>query len=168
MFAFMDSIVVLQASKEALADEDVHVIMTTGHQKLPDELSPLPDNFRHELFLPGIPLGEKCELMIHHGGHGSSMTGVYTGTPAVIIPTISERESNARRLAALGVAEFIVPEIDESGDKKVSAKELRDKVRQVRSDPSFAQNAEKLCQTMRTYGGARQAAQLIEDFIRHV
>ena len=59
-------------------------------------------------------------------------------------------------------------EIDESGDKKVSARELRDKVRQVRSDPSFAQNAEKLCQTMRTYGGARQAAQLIEDFIIHV
>jgi len=168
MFPFMDSIVVLQASKEALADEDVRVVMTTGHQKLPDELSPLPDNFRHEVFLPGIALAEKCDLMIHHGGHGSSMTGVYTGTPAVIIPTISERESNARRLAALGAAEFIVPEIDESGDKKVSARELRDKVRQVLSDPSFAQSAEKLSQTMKTYGGARQAAQLIEDFIIHM
>lgn len=163
----MDSVVVLQASIAALADEDVRVVMTTGHQELPDELSPLPDNFRHELFLPGTLLAEKSDLMIHHGGHGSCMTAVYAGTPAVIVPTISERESNARRLGALGVAEFLVPEIDQSGEKKLSAEELRDKVRQVLSNPSFAQEAGKLGEKMRTYGGAAQAAYLIEDFILH-
>ena len=31
------------------------------------------------------------------------MTGAFAGTPALIVPTMAERESNARRLAALGV-----------------------------------------------------------------
>ena len=161
----LDSVVVLQASAAALADEDVRVVMTTGHQELPDELSPLPDNFRHEFFLPGIALAEKSDVMIHHGGHGSCMTAVYAGTPAVIIPTISERESNARRLASLGVADFLLPEIDQSGEKRLSAEVLRDKVREVLSNPLFTQKAGELGKKLRTYGGAAQAAQLIEDFM---
>jgi UDP:flavonoid glycosyltransferase YjiC (YdhE family) len=125
----------------------------------------LPENFRHEFFLSGIALAERSDLMIHHGGHGSCMTAAYAGTPAVIVPTISERESNARRLAALGVAKFLVPEIDQSGEKRLSAEELRDNVKEVLSNPLFAHRAEKLGEKMRAYGGARQAAQLIEDFM---
>ena len=38
--------------------------------------------------------------MVHHGGHSSVMTGLSAGTPAVIISTSTERESNARRPAS--------------------------------------------------------------------
>jgi len=47
-------------------------------------------------------MAERSDLLIHHGGYGSCQTGLVTGTPAVIIPTYAERESNARRIAALG------------------------------------------------------------------
>jgi len=159
-----DSVVVLEASIEALADKDVQVIMTTGHHDLPERLSALPGNFRFAKFIPGIALAGQCDLIIHHGGHGSTMTGAYTGTPAVIIPTYSERESNARRMASLGAAEFIVPDTDDSFGRKVSPKTLWDKISLILSDPAYTENAKAIMKKMQLYGGEKQAARLIDDF----
>lgn len=163
-----DSIVVLHASIAALADEDVQVILTTGHHDLPVEAASMPANFHYESYVPGIAMAERSDLLIHHGGHGASLTGPYTGTPAVIIPTFSERESNARRIAALGAADFIVPTEDASAEKYVSVEEVRAKVRQVLSDPAFTINARRIGEEMRSYGGASEAARLIEDFAAQV
>ncbi len=163
--SWADSIIVLQASIEALADEDVDVVMTTGHHDLPKRLSPLPGNFRYESFIPGIALANKSALIIHHGGHGSCMTGLFTGTPAVIIPTYSERESNARRMVQLGAAEILIPHLNSSSEKIVPAEILREKVRLILSDSSYRDNAKKMSRVMQNYGGAKQAAHLIEDFL---
>ena len=163
---YADSIVVLRTAVEALSTEDVRVIMTTGHHSLPDELSRLPGNFRCEPFLPGIPLAEKSNLIIHHGGHGSCMTSLYAGTPTVVIPTYSERESNARRLCSLGVAEMLLPTVEASGEKRLSADDLRTKVRQVLSDKSFAQRSAKLSEKARKYDGVNRAADMAEDLSR--
>ena len=91
-----------EASIAALRDEDVQVVLTTGHHALPQEMLPLPANFRHEAYLPGLAMAEQADLLIHHGGYGSCQTGLFMGKPAVIIPTFSERESNARRVAGVG------------------------------------------------------------------
>ncbi|MDH4137689.1 MAG: hypothetical protein OEW09_13395, partial [Anaerolineae bacterium] len=162
----VDSAVVLQACIAALADQDVQVVLTTGHHPLPKRVLPLPANFRHEPYVPGLTMARRSDLLIHHGGYGSCQTGLYTGTPAVIIPTYSERESNARRIAALGAGDLIVPTEDASGRKKqVRAEEVQAKVRRVLSDPSFTINARRVSEKMQAYGGASAAARLIEDFI---
>jgi UDP:flavonoid glycosyltransferase YjiC (YdhE family) len=108
-------------------------------------------------------MAEKSDLMIHHGGFQSCQTGIYSGTPAVIIPTMSERESNARRIAEQGAAELVLPENDASGiKKKVDSAELAIKVRKVLSAPSYKENAMRLSAKLREYGGAAKAAELIE------
>lgn len=159
-----DSIVVLRACIAALAEEDVQVVVTTGYHDLPVESASLPANFLCETYIPGIAMAERSDLMIHHGGHGASLTGPYTGTPAVIIPTFSERESNARRIAALGAADFIVPKEDETAEKHVSVEEVRARVSHVLSNPSYADSARRLGEKMWSYGGASEAARLIADF----
>jgi MGT family glycosyltransferase len=160
----VDSAIVLKACIEALANEDVQVVVTTGHHRLPEEMLPLPTNFRHEVYVPGLAMANKSDLMIHHGGYGSCQTGLYTGTPAIIIPTFSERESNARRIAALGAGDFVVPTVDKAGKKHVQAEEVRTKVRRVLSDPSFTLNARRISEKLQTYGGVSEAARLIENF----
>ncbi len=158
--------VLLRGCLAALADEDLEVVLSTGYQQLPDDvLAPLPANFHYEPYLPGLVMAERSDLLIHHGGHGSSMTGLCTGTPAVIVRTYSERESNARRVAALGAAAVVIPTQGASGDKELSVEELRSKVRQVLSDPSFAANARRVAEDMRNYGGAAEAARLIDRFV---
>jgi MGT family glycosyltransferase len=166
MRTWIDSEVVLQASIEALANEDVQVILATGHQALPRSFLPLPANFRFEPFVPGIIMAEQADLMIHHGGYGSCQTGLYVGTPEVIIPTASERESNARRVVEQGAGEIVLPTSDVSGKrKKVDSAELSAKVRKVLSTSSYKENARRISARLKEYGGAPKAAQLIEEAV---
>jgi MGT family glycosyltransferase len=160
-----DSAVVLYACIEALKNMDVQVVLSTGHQPLPENALPLPSNFGHASFVPGLAMAERSDLLIHHGGYGSCQTGLFTGTPAVIIPTYSERESNARRVAAVGAGDFVLPTTDASGEKHVSAAQVRDKVNRVLSDSSFKENARRISKKLRSYGGAPYAARLIEESV---
>jgi UDP:flavonoid glycosyltransferase YjiC (YdhE family) len=161
----IDSSVVIRSCVTALEKENVEVVLTTGHHILPREFRSLPENFRHEPYVPGVLMAQYSDLMIHHGGYGSCQTGFYTGTPAVIIPTYSERESNARRVKAAGAGEFVVPKTDSSGRKKyVDPNELRATVRRVLSTPSYRENAKRISDKMRTFGGIARTARLIEDF----
>jgi UDP:flavonoid glycosyltransferase YjiC (YdhE family) len=40
-------------------------------------------NFTHATYLHGLAMAEHCDLMVHHGGHVSVMTGLQAGTPAL-------------------------------------------------------------------------------------
>jgi len=161
----VDSAEVVYACVGALAHEDVQVILTTGHHPLPKGVLPLPANFRYEPFVPGLAMAHKSDLLIHHGGYGSCQTGLYTGTPAVIIPTYSERESNARRIAAVGAGDVVVPVAGRWGKKHVRVEELRVKIREVLSNPVYAVQAGLMSEKLRTYAGAPEAARLIKDFV---
>lgn len=111
-------------------------------------------------------MAERSDLLIHHGGYGSCQTGLATGTPALIIPTYSERESNARRVAALGAGDIVVLERERCGkNRDYSVDEVRTKVGRILSDPSFRDKAKQISTKMRAYGGSSYAADVIEEFI---
>ena len=160
-----DSVVVLKAVFEGLSDREVNVIITLGHQERPKDLPPPPNNFREANYLPGVSLAKRSDLMVHHGGHGSCMTGAYAGTPSLIIPTYSERESNARRLAGLGVAELMIPLVDETGEKHVNSKAFKELVFKMLSDPQYKTSAAALSKRMENYIDPEGIADRIEALL---
>jgi MGT family glycosyltransferase len=160
----LDSIVVLRAAIAALGDAPVQVVLTTGYQEATKEFGTLPSNFHHAAYLPGLVMAERCDLMVHHGGRGSVMTGLSVGTPAVIIPTITERESNARRVVALGAGEIVMPVDGADGEKRIDVAEFGAKVRRVLNEPYYLRAAQRVAESMRKFGGAREAADRIERF----
>jgi MGT family glycosyltransferase len=159
----IDSIVVIRAAIAALADAPVQVVLTTGYQDVPSEVGTLPPNFRHAAYLPGRAMAERCDLMVHHGGHSSVMTGLSAGTPAMIIPTITERESNARRVLALGAGEIVMPVDGADGEKSIDLHEFSSKVHRVLNEPGYRKSARRIAESMRQFGGAQQAANQIEQ-----
>jgi MGT family glycosyltransferase len=161
----IDSIVVIRAAIAALADAPVQVVLTTCYQELPAEFGALPRNFRHAAYVPGLLMAERCDLVVFHGGHSSVMTCLKAGTPAVVIPTISERESNARRLAALGAGEVVMPIAAADGEKHIDVAEFGAKVSRVLREPSYRKSAQRVAGQMRQYGGAQAAAVRIEEFV---
>jgi MGT family glycosyltransferase len=160
-----DSIVVIRAAIAALANEPVDVVLTTGYQELPGEFGTLPQNFRHAAYVPGPLMAERCDLIVFHGGHSSVMTTLKAGTPAVIIPTIRERESNARRLASLGAGEVVMPVNGADGEKRVDVADFARKVKRVLNEPSYRQAAERVAKSMRHFGGAEAAAEHLEESV---
>jgi UDP:flavonoid glycosyltransferase YjiC (YdhE family) len=161
-----DSSVVTEACIAALKDKPVQVVFSGGHHSLPKHFLPLPSNFRHAVYVPGLDMAARSDLMIHHGGYGSCQTGLFTGTPSLVIPTYSERESNARRVAAVGAGDFVLPTTDATGrNKQVNAAEVSEKVDRILSDSSFKDNAKRISEKLRSYGGASYAANLIESFV---
>jgi MGT family glycosyltransferase len=161
----IDSVVVIRAAVAALADSPVQVVLTTGYQEVPVELGTLPANFHHAAYLPGRAMAERCDLMVHHGGHGSSMTGLAAGTPAVIIPTITERESNARRVVALGAGEIVLPVAGADGEKQIVVEEFSAKVQRVLNEPGYRKAARRVADSIRQFGGATQAADRIQQLV---
>ena len=163
---YADSLIVATACITALKDKPVQVVFSGGHHSLPKQARPLPSNFRYVSYVPGLDMAARSDLMIHHGGYGSCQTGLFTGTPSLVIPTYSERESNARRVAAVGAGDFVLPTSDVSGRKKqVNAAEVSSKVDRMLSDASYKDNAKKMSARLQTLGGAAYAASLIENFV---
>jgi len=159
-----DSIVVIHAAIAALGSAPVQAVLTTGYQEVPGEVGTLPPNFHHAAYLPGRSMAERCDLMVHHGGHSSVMTGLAVGTPAVIIPTSTERESNARRLTALGAGEIVLPTDGADGKRQIVVTDFGAKVQRVLNEPSYRNSARRVAESMRKFGGAHEAADRIERF----
>jgi MGT family glycosyltransferase len=160
-----DSIVVIRAAIAALGDQPEQVVLTTGYQEVPEEVGPLPANFHHAAYLPGLAMAERCNLMVHHGGHSSVMTALSAGRPAVMIPTITERESNARRVVALGAGEIVMPVDDLDREKQIDVADFSAKVHRVLNEPEYRKSAGRMAESMRQFGGAHQAADRIEQMV---
>jgi UDP:flavonoid glycosyltransferase YjiC (YdhE family) len=84
----------------------------------------------------------------------------------LIIPTFSERESNARRIASVKAGDYILPKSDSRGvDKQVNPDLVREKAMRILSDPVYLKNARDIQQKFESYGGAILAAELITEVI---
>lgn len=159
-----DSVVVTRAAIEVLHDANVHVVLTSGFQEIPAEFGTLPANFHHVSYVPGQAMAERSTLMVHHGGYSSVMTGLAAGAPAVIVPTSTERESNARRCAVLGAGEIVMPVNGDDGEKTIDLTDFSSKIQRVLTEPRYRNSAQRVSQSMRKYGGAAAAADRIEQF----
>ncbi|MET0371060.1 MAG: nucleotide disphospho-sugar-binding domain-containing protein [Sphingobium sp.] len=156
-----DSEIILQAALGTLGDRDVDVVLTTGYQAVPEGMS-FPPNIHFANFVSGPAMAARCDLMIHHGGHGSMVNGLAAGKPAVIIPTNSERESNARRLASLGACEVVQPIDSWATEKRVDHAVFAAAVERVLSEPSYRQAAQAVGERLRQLGGAGEIVANVE------
>ena len=107
-------------------------------------------------------MAERCQLMVHHGGHSSVMQSLAAGTPSVMIPTITERESNARRLVALGAGEIVMPVETADGEKQIDIDDFGKRVKRVLDEPGYRAAARRVAASMAQFGGAQEAATRIE------
>ena len=94
------------------------------------------------------------------------MTGLQAGTPAVVVPTITERESNARRLVTLGAGEIVMPVTTQDGEKTIDTNEFRATVLRVLGNPAYLQAAQRVSESMLHFGGAKAAADKILQLSR--
>lgn len=108
----------------------------------------LPDRTRVAVGLPLHLLMPSCDLVVHHGGAGTSMTAAAAGVRQLLLTTRPEPTVNGTRLAASGAARHLM-----TGDVPAAqegVRLLRGEMDLLLSDPAYGAAARKLADGMRT------------------
>jgi glycosyltransferase (activator-dependent family) len=119
---------------DAVATLDIEVVATLDRRQLPAG-HVIPDNVHTVEFINLDLLLPTCAAVIHHGGSGTSQTALAHGVPQVIVPynlwcNVPKAKLMERAGAAL------------CGEARTStARDVRDMLQRVLTEPSFAQQA---------------------------
>jgi UDP:flavonoid glycosyltransferase YjiC (YdhE family) len=152
--------VIVDAAVEVLGGRDLDVVIGAGNQLVPESL---PSNFMAFDYAPGQLLARRADVMIHHGGHGSSHTALAAGTPALIVATSKERESNARRVANLGAGLYLLPEGNMFEGMHLDTELVFPAVDSLLRDSTYKESAHAVSEELRALPGAQYVADLVES-----
>ena len=162
-----DSDILLEICINTLAKENINIVLSTGYHSIPAKYFPLPPNVILVDFIDGLEMSAKADLMIHHGGYGSCQTSLISGTPSLIIPTFSERESNARRIAKLGAGEYVLPVKKRySRSKSINKVEFIEKFHKLLTNEKYKENAKEISEELEIFNAENRGIKLIENFIK--
>lgn len=93
---------------EGLASEDINLIISVGENNDPDALSFPEDRVRVEKYIPHSVLLPYCDLVICHGGCGSTIGALTHGLPLLIIPQGgAAQKRNAIACVQIGAAQML-------------------------------------------------------------
>ncbi|OKH96185.1 glycosyltransferase [Streptomyces uncialis] len=131
------------ASMRRLVDE----LTLTGAEVLVAAPPGAAEEFGTELgdvrvgWLPLDVVAPTCDLMVHHGGASTAMTGASAGVPQLITPENDYAKAIARAFTGFGGARTVVPQErpDEDPGEVIAAS-----CREILGDPRYAERARAL------------------------
>lgn len=122
---------------DALADEDVVLVVTTGGRPISQIGIPLPANTYVAEYLPHDVLLPKVDVMVTNGGYGAVQRALTDGVPLVVAGNTEDKPEVAARVAWSGVGVNL-----RTGTPTPAS--VRRAVREVLTDPSFQAKARAL------------------------
>ncbi len=144
----------LLPTMEALADEDVLVVATTGGCD-PSELGPLPPNARAESFIPYELLLARASAFVTNGGFIGTNLALHHGVPVIQVGRTEEKAEIGARIEHAGVGLRF--------GRRPSARRLRDAVHYVLTDRTVRANVEQLSEQYQLHDAPTEAAALLVE-----
>jgi UDP:flavonoid glycosyltransferase YjiC (YdhE family) len=143
----------LAAIVEALADDPIELVVTTGGRPLP---GPFPPNVHVESWIPQDALLACCAAVVTHAGYGTVSAALGHGRPMVMVPISADQPMNARRIAAAGAGITL-----DAGDRTPGA--IRAATRAVLDDVTYRDAARRLADEAACRPGVTDAVGLLEQ-----
>jgi UDP:flavonoid glycosyltransferase YjiC (YdhE family) len=145
----------LRAALEGLAEEPVRVLATTNRHRPEHPLPTPPDNATVVDWLPYSQVMPEADLVICHGGHGTVVRALASGTPVLVSPAAGDMAENGARIAWAGVGLMLPWRLCRPSPLRVAA-------RRILTDRKFAERARELASWGERHDGATNAAELVE------
>jgi MGT family glycosyltransferase len=139
---------------EALADEPVRVLATTNRQVHADAID-APSNAVLVDWVSYSQAMPAADLVISHGGHGTSARALSFGVPLLACPDLGDMAENGARVAWAG-AGLMLPR------RLTRTQSLRLAVRRILAEPRFRGRAEEFAAWSRENDGAKRGAEIVE------
>ena len=153
----LESTLVL-AALEALADEPVRVVATTNLMRKA-RLIEAPANATVVDWVSYSQVMPEADLVISHGGHGTSVRALAEGLPVLSCPALGDMAENGARITWAG-AGLMLPR------PLLAARTLRAAVRRLLREPRYAARAAELAAWNAANDGARRGAEVVERHAR--
>lgn len=142
---------------QALADEDVLVIATTGGQPIENiQLTPYPANARIEPFIPHSYLLPHVDVMVTNGGFNGVQIALANGIPLVVAGKTEDKPEVCARVQWTGVGINLKT-------KTPTPRHIKDAVKEILSSPSYRQNAQGLKAEIARYDAPTLSVVLLEQ-----
>lgn len=116
---------------------------------------PVPDNVIVRSFVPQLSLLPHMDAVVCHAGHNTVVESLAHGRPLVLAPIKDDQPIVAQQVVDAGAGIRV-----KFG--RVKAGELREAVRKILDDPSYADAAARVSESFARAGGAPRAAELLE------
>jgi UDP:flavonoid glycosyltransferase YjiC (YdhE family) len=101
---------VLRQAIEGLAKLPVDVLVASGPSVAGADLGEMPGNVRLEDWVPQGDLLPHVDLVVHHGGSGTTLGAMAAGRVQLCLPQGADQFSNAEALVEAGAGGVLLPE----------------------------------------------------------
>jgi MGT family glycosyltransferase len=150
---------VIEAAVAGVRDEPVNLVVTVGPNRDPAELGPQPPTVHVERYVPQSSLLPHCDVVVSHGGSGTTLAALAHGLPLLRLPQGANQFENAARCAALGAGIRLLPE-------ETDAHAVREAVRALLDDSRFRASAAGVAAQIRAMPAPAEVAPVLEALAR--
>ncbi len=140
---------------DALAGLPLQVVMVA-----PESLrARAPDHFIIQPRVPQLALLPHMTAVICHAGHNTVCESLSHGLPLIVAPIRDDQPVIAQQVVDAGAGLYM-------RHGKVSVAVARETMQHLLDEPVFRENAQRLAESFRRLGGARQAADVVQLYLR--
>lgn len=140
----------VQLLEEAVAKAGCRAVLQVGDEAAATEKLFYLRRVAHNTVFP------YCAAVVHHGGSGTTHTACASGVPSLVVEYTADQPLWGRLLKKAGVAPKMLHR------RSLTAANLADAIREVISEPSYADRAEEVSSGMRSENGVAHSVELIE------
>jgi MGT family glycosyltransferase len=139
---------------EALGDQPFQVILVAP----PELVGSVPANILVRPLVPQLALLPHVSAVVCHGGHNTVCEALANGLPLIVAPIKDDQMIVAQQVVEAGAGVRV-------RFGRVRARDLRDAVLQVMSEPRFREAAGRVQQSFAAAGGSKAAADLLQGLL---
>jgi UDP:flavonoid glycosyltransferase YjiC (YdhE family) len=114
----------------------VRALMTVGREFDVNQFGSVPSNVHVESWYSQEKVFANCDVVICHGGSGTTFAALAHGVPTVIMPMFADQPTNAKAVAETGAGIVL--------SNNVGAERLREGVELLLTDKSFRIAAQQI------------------------
>jgi UDP:flavonoid glycosyltransferase YjiC (YdhE family) len=146
----------LATAIKGLSTVDARVVVATGRVR-PEQLGPVPDNVTVHAWLPQADLLPHVDVVVHHGGSGTTLGALAVGAPQLILPQGADQFANAAAVTAAGAGARLLPD-------EVTADAIADHVRTLARPGGHSDAARAVAEEIARMPGPDEVARRLPDY----
>jgi MGT family glycosyltransferase len=149
----------IRPTLEALKDEDVWVVATTGGKPAAELGFPIPANAVVEPFIPFATIMPHINAYVTNGGYGGICIALAAGVPVISAGTTEDKMEVGNRVSHSGVGINLKT-------NRPTTEQVRTAVRKLLSQPSYSERARSIQSELAQHDAPNESATLLEELAR--